>query len=324
MTAWYMFGLVLALSPVSFGQPQGVRQVTVTEIPGVVAAGAKWTIAWQGTDNADGIVGTSDGGLLFAQEQPNRVSKLDKNDKVSVFLEDTHGTGALTIDSKGRILAAERTCTDPGRQPVQCNEPTAVGVLAPERKILADNIAGKSLGRLNDLTVDKKGNVYFNGGGTFHLNAKGEVSSIGENIRTNGIMLSRDEKTLYVTNGGVLVAFDIQPNGRVRNQRDFGKLEAGGNGDGMAIDAEGRLYVTSGPGVQVFSPEGKYLGVIPTPRSVISAAFSGSDKKTLYVVGAGALAADGQEFKTPEGVRNNAKTIYKIDMLAQGFKGRAK
>jgi len=305
-------------------QPQGVREVTVTEIPGVVAAGAKWTLAWQGTDNADGIVGTADGGLLFAQEQPNRVSKLDKNDKVSVFLEDTHGTGALTIDSKGRILGAERTCTDPGRQPAQCSEPTAVAVLAPERKILADSVAGKSLGRLNDLTVDKKGNVYFNGDGTFHLDAQGRVSSIGENIRTNGIMLSRDEKTLYVTNGGVLVAFDIQPNGRVRNQREFGKLEAGGNGDGMAIDATGRLYVTSGPGVQVFSPEGKYLGVIPTPRSVISAAFSGPGKKTLYVVGAGALGPDGQEFRTPEGVRNNAKTIYKIPMLAQGFKGRAK
>jgi gluconolactonase len=312
------------------GQPEGVRQVTITEIPGVVAAGAKWTLTWQGTDNADGIVGTADGGLLFAQEQPNRISKLDKNDKVSVFLEDTHGAGALTIDSHGRILAAERTCTDPGRQPAQCSEPTAVGVLAPERKILADSFGGKSpgdgksLGRLNDLTVDKKGNVYFNGSGTFHLNAKGQVSTIGENIRTNGIMLSRDEKTLYVTNGGVLVAFDIQPNGRVGNQRDFGKLEAGGNGDGMAIDAEGRLYVTSGPGVQVFSPEGKYLGVIPTPRSVISAAFSGPDKKTLYVVGAGALGPDGQEFRTPEGVRNNAKTIYKITMLAQGFKGRAK
>src|SRR5579863_1921150 len=321
-TVWSL--LALALRPMSFGQPQGVRQVTVTEIPRVVAAGAKWTIAWQGTDNADGIVGTADGGLLFAQEQPNRVSKLDKNDKVSVFLEDTHGTGALTIDSKGRILAAERTCTDPGRQPLQCSEPTAVGVLAPERKILADNIAGKSLGRLNDLTVDKKGNVYFNGGGTFRLNAEGQVSSIGENIHTNGIMLSRDEKTLYATNGGVLVAFDIQPNGRVRNQRDFGKLEAGGNGDGMAIDAEGRLYVTSGPGVQVFSPDGKYLGVIPTPRSVISAAFSGPGKKTLYVVGAGALRADGQEFRTPEGVRNNAKTIYRIAMLAEGFEGRAK
>ena len=31
-----------------------------------------------------------------------------------------------------------------------------------------------------------------------------------------------------------------------------------------------------------------------------------------------------QEFKTPEGVRNNAKSIFKIPMLAQGFKGRVK
>jgi gluconolactonase len=76
--------------------------------------------------------------------------------------------------------------------------------------------------------------------------------------------------------------------------------------------------------VQVFDAEGKYLGVIPAPRAVISAAFSGPDKKTLYVVGSGALGADGKEFQTPDGVRNNAKTIYKIGMITQGFDGRAK
>jgi gluconolactonase len=307
-----------------FEQPQGVRDVTVTEIPGVIAAGSKWMLAWQGPDNADGIVGTSDGGLLFAQEQPNRISKLDKNDKLSAYLEDSHGTGALTIDSKGRILAAERTCTDPGGKPDQCTEPTKIAILAPERKTLADNLNGQSLGRLNDLIVDKKGGVYFNGAGTYYVSPSGKVSSIGENIRTNGITLSRDEKTLYVTNGPVIVAFDVQPDGLVTHQRDFAKLEAGGNGDGMAIDSAGRIYVTSGPGVQVLSPEGKYLGLIPTPRSVISAASSGPGKKTLYVVGAGALGPDGSEFKTPAGVRNNAKTIYKIAMQAEGFKGRAK
>src|SRR6266516_3240604 len=88
-----------ALSQIAIAQQ---REVTVTEIPGIVAAGAKWTLAWQGTDNADGIVGTADGGLLFAQEQPNRVSKLDRKDRVSVFLRDTHGGGSLTIDAKGR------------------------------------------------------------------------------------------------------------------------------------------------------------------------------------------------------------------------------
>src|SRR5436305_14393715 len=79
------------------GQPQPARDVTVTAIPGVVAAGAAWAIAWQGTDNADGIVGTDDGGLLFAQEQPNQISKLDRNDRASVFLKDTHGAGALSV-----------------------------------------------------------------------------------------------------------------------------------------------------------------------------------------------------------------------------------
>jgi gluconolactonase len=273
--------------------------VTIQGIPGVVAAGAQWTVAWQGADNADGIIGTTDGGPLFAQEQPSQISKLDQHDKVSVYLEDTHGAGAVAIDSRGRILVVERTCTDPGRRPAQCKEPTAVAVLAPERKILADNIAGKGLGRLNDLIVDKKGGVYFNGAGTFYLNPGGQVSSIGENIRTNGIMLSRDEKTLYVTNGMVIVAFDVQLDGTVKNQREFGKLEAGGAGDGMAIDAEGRLYVSTDPGVQVLSPDGKWLGVIATPRGAISVAFAGPDKKTLYVVGSGALGPDGNELRPP-------------------------
>jgi gluconolactonase len=307
------------------GQPQGARDVRVHAIPGVVADGAAWTIAWQGTDNADGIVGTADGGLLFAQEQPSQVSRLDANDQVSVFLRDTHGAGALAIDAAGRILAVERTCTDPGRRaPAACVEPTVVGVLAPEHRTLADSFDGKPLGRLNDLVVDRKGGVYFTVGGAFYANAGGRVTSLGDDIRANGIMLSRDERIVYVTNGNVVLAFDVQPDGSARNRRDFGRLEAGGNGDGMAIDAEGRVYVTSAPGVQILGTDGTYLGLIPTPRSVISVAFSGADNKTLYVVGSGALGPDGKEFLTPDGVRNNAKTIYRLPMLARGFSGRAK
>jgi gluconolactonase len=309
------------------GQPQPARAVTVTEIPGVVAGGAKWTLVWGGTDNADGIVGIDDGGLIFAQEQPNRVSKLDKNDRKSSYVENTHGTGSLAVDSRGRVFAAQRTCTDPGlRLATPCAEPTAIAIVYPEkdRKVVADNLQGKSLGRINDLTVAKNGSVYFTSGGAFHISPTGQVSTIGENLRTNGIILSPDEKTLYITNGGAIAAFDVQADGSVRNQREFAKLEAGGNGDGLAVDAAGRLYVTSAPGVQVFAADGKYLGLIPTPRNVISVAFAGADKKTLYVVGSGALDAQGKEIITAAGVRNNAKSIFKLPMLAQGFKGRAK
>ena len=317
LVAWSVFTPVLAL-----GQQ---RDVTVTAIPGVIAAGAKWQLAWQGTDNADGIVGTPDAGLLFAQEQPGDVRKLDKNDNVSIYIKDTHGAGAVAIDSRGRILAVQRTCTDPGRGNAPCSEPTAIAIIYPEkdRNVLADNYQGKPLGRLNDLVVDKKGTVYFTVGPAYYMKPGGEVISLGDNIRSNGVMLSPDDKILYVTNGGTIVAFDIQADGTVDNRRDFARLE-GGNGDGMAIDSVGRLYVTSAPGVQVFDTQGRHLGTIPAPRNVISVAFSGPEKKTLYVVGSGAVGPDGREFTTPQGVRNNAKTIYRIPMLAQGFKGRAK
>src|SRR5262245_51202496 len=63
-----------------FPQPTPEKEVTVTAIPGVVAAGAKWKLIWQGPDNADGIVATKDGGLLFAQEQPSTVGLIDKDD----------------------------------------------------------------------------------------------------------------------------------------------------------------------------------------------------------------------------------------------------
>ena len=128
-----------------------------------------------------------------------------------------------------------------------------VGILAPERKTLADNFEGKPLGRLNDLVVDRKGGAYFTVGGAFYASATGRVTSLGDNIRANGIILSRDDRVLYVTNGNTILAFDVQPDGTAVNRREFAKLEAGGAGDGMAIDAAGRALRDVGsrrPGVR--------------------------------------------------------------------------
>lgn len=307
----------------TFPQPPPARDVTIAAIPGVIDANAKWTLVWQGNENADGLVGTGDGGLLFAQEQSNHVNKIDKSGKLSVFLP-AHGPGAVTIGPKNRIIVVERTCTDPGGMPEQCKEPTGIAALTPTRMVLAESFEGQGLGRVNDLIADKKGGVYFTSNQVFYLKPKGEVITIGENLRPNGIMLSRDEKTLYITNGPAIMAFDVQPDGSVKNQREFGKL-VGGNGDGMTIDAEGRIFDTDQTaGIEVFSPEGMHLGVIPTPRTPISVAFSGPGKKTLYVSCLGALGPDGKEITTRAGVRNTAMSIYKIQMVTQGFKGRAK
>jgi gluconolactonase len=173
--------------------------------------------------------------------------------------------------------------------------------------------------------ADGKGGAYFTSGGAYHVNAQGVVSTVADqDIRSNGIMLSPDGRTLYVTNNTVVLAFDVQPDGTTRNRRDFGALDGDTGGDGMAIDSAGRLYVTANAGVHVLSPQGMHLGLIPTPRRAITLAFSGPDKKTLYVPQLGAVGPDGKAWTTPEGVRNTAMTIYKIPMLAEGFSGRPK
>jgi len=305
----------------------GERAVTVTEIPGVIAAGATWELIWADFNTADGIVGTPDGGILFAQEQTDSIRKLDVNNKEYVFVADAHGPGAVSMDSEGRVYAVQRTCTDPGRwHAASCPELTRVAMVAPEQKILANSFPdGKPLGRLNDLIADGKGGAYFTSAGLFYVNPHGVVSTIADKeTHTNGLMLSRDGKVLYVTDVTKIVAFDVLPDGSTRNRRDFADLQGDKGADGMTIDAQGRLYVTASQGVHVLAPDGKHLGLIPTPRQPITIAFSGPEKKTLYVGQMGAVGPDGKAWTTPQGTRNTAMTLYRIPMLAEGFKGRPK
>jgi gluconolactonase len=126
--------------------------------------------------------------------------------------------------------------------------------------------------------------------------------------------MSPDEKTIYVndTRGEYLIAMDVKPDGTLGSKRNFAKYEgvqkteAGfvSGADGLAVDNDGRVYAATGVGVQVFNPKGQHLGTIPLSRAPQNLAFSGPDKKTLYIVG-----------------RNAA---WKVQMLTSGYKGRAK
>ncbi len=278
--------------------PPMPRDYTVKEIPGVIAAGQKWKSIWTGTgNNADGIIASKDGGILAAQNTNSDVMLIDKNGKVSFPYKDTNTGGAVSMNKKGALFLVSRGL------------PASVLQIAPKRQPLANMYNGEPLdclgGVINDLTADSKGGVYFTMGGLYYANPKGVVTKYGENLATNGVVLSPDEKTLYVTTRG-LVAFDVQPDGSLTNQRQFSML----GGDGTTVDAAGRVYTTTNgaDGVAVIAPDGKVLGMIPTPQNFITVAFSGKDKKTLY------------------GVFNNQRfdEIFTIEMIAQGYKGRAK
>jgi len=303
--------------------PPAPRTNTITAIAGVVSADAKWTKIWQQAGNsADGILAEKNGSVVVAQEDYDTVLRIDPSGRTSVAVANAKGVGSLSMDRKGRLYGAHRTERPGSTKPDRDSIVNAITMLAPDRRTVSNKWAdGTPLSvRPNDLAADGTGGAYFTSGCLFYASADGVSSVAAEDLRTNGIAFSPDDKILYVTNGASVVAFDVTAPGKLTNRRDFAKLDGGG--DGMAVDTEGRLYVTMNAGVQVLDKSGTSLGVIPTPRGVISVAFAGPQKKTLFVVGSGADDANGNPIR--EGPQQTAATIYTLPMIAQGVKGRAK
>lgn len=294
-------------------------------IAGVVSAGTKIELIKEGFTGTEGPISLPDGSLIFTETQANRITKIAADGSTSTFLENTNGSNGLAFNAKGDLISVQVLNT-------------RVGVIYPQEhaKVLAENYEGTAFVRPNDLVVDKKGGVYFTDSGTaprpdaaaaattpaptprpavYHITPEGKLERIANDIeRPNGIQLSRDEKVLYVANTGgeYVLAYDIHADGSIGQRRNFAKLEGyrttetgpSSGADGLAIDAEGCLYVASLLGLQVFDSTGKALGIIPLPKQPQNLAFAGSDKKTLYIVGRG--------------------SAYKIATLTSGFKGRAK
>ncbi|MGD0783239.1 MAG: SMP-30/gluconolactonase/LRE family protein, partial [Candidatus Aminicenantales bacterium] len=124
----------------------------------------------------------------------------------------------------------------------------------------------------------------------------------------NGIFLSPDGATLYINNtydnesfwnvtsdkGNWIWAYDVNADGTVKNPRKFARLfltpevvDRKGKtsaADGMTIDENGGIYVATYMGVQVFDPQGRFLGIVNTPTYPVSCCFGGDDMKTLFMV----------------------------------------
>ena len=310
--------------PPPAGPPAYEAPAQVQAIPGVIAAGAHWRSVWhESGNNADGIVGTPNG-VLVAQQDSSDVVLVDADGHAKTAYEHTNTGGAVSINKKGQTFIVERGLHQAIRQ------------VSPQRRMLADTIDGDSLdclgsGGLNDLTAAANGGVYFTLGDLYYITPRGEITRQGDVTGTNGLILSPDEKRLYVTSGGfgrpgTLVAFDVQPDGVLTNERVFAHLTGGG--DGSAVDSEGRIYVSSGTVIDVIAPDdGRLLGVIPLPSGddVISLTFGGPGRRSLYAVALNhKYAKGGLGLPSDHVMGGQGGELVSIRMDAHGYEGRAK
>jgi gluconolactonase len=212
------------------------------------------------------------------------------------------GANGITIDPQGRVVYA----AEADRAVVRLEKDGS-------RTILAERYEGKRLNSPNDLVFRSDGALYFtdpSGGNRFgdwdlkkelpyqgvFLLKDGKLQPVVQDLeRPNGIVLSPDEKFLYVNDSVTrrIMRYEVQPDGRVAGGKQFADMSAAkgtGNPDGMKFDDRGNLYSVGPGGIWVFSPDGRHLGLIVPPEFAPGFAFGDADGKSLYLASSTRLA----------------------------------
>lgn len=230
--------------------------------------------------------------LYFTDIPNNRIHRGVPGGELETFLEESKSCNGLMFDGAGQLIGCQ----------MQGNV-VAIDPSTKEIRLLTSEYRKTRYNACNDLVIDRKGGIYFTdpryaapepwpqGKEAFYYRAPdGNVVRLGESLRApNGILLSPDESVLYVVPSmqKQVMAYRILAPGKIDSgkvlcelKQPEGKEDTGG--DGLTIDVEGNLYITSDLGVQCFTPEGKLLGIIAFPEQPANCAFGGPDNKTLF------------------------------------------
>jgi len=241
----------------------------------------------------EGPTQAPDGTLYFTDIPADRIYKRTPEGKLTVLLEPAGHCNGLMATANGTLYA----CSMDGRL-------ITVDTKTAEVTTLSDKYNDVRFNAPNDLVIDQLGGVYFTDphfrapdplpqGKTavYYRAADGTVSRLVDDLKApNGVILSPDEKTLYVIPSmqAEMWAYPVTSPGKLGEGKVLCTLkqadgETGRGGDGLTIDTYGNLYITSGLGLQVVSPNGKLLGIIAFPEKPANVAFGGADHRTLFV-----------------------------------------
>ncbi|WP_165066312.1 SMP-30/gluconolactonase/LRE family protein [Paludisphaera rhizosphaerae] len=283
-----VLALLLAL-PSALGGQQGDDPSAVVEPLETVEK------LWGDGTFTEGGAAAADGSILFSDIGDRIMRFHPDTGETTVFREPSHRANGMIFDAKGRLIVAEGANTGGGRR---------ISITSPdgECRTLADRFEGKRFNSPNDVTVDRKGRVYFSDPryvgeerrelefeGVFRVDPDGRIAKLETTAtKPNGLTLSPDGKTLYVADNGperrALIAVDLDEKGNASNPRVIHDFKADAGIDGMTMTTDGRVVAATPRGVAVFAPDGHRLALIPTPEAAANVEFGGDDHRTLYIL----------------------------------------
>ena len=254
----------------------------------VVAPGAKLQKLAGGFKFTEGPAADAKGNVFFTDQPNNRIYKWSVDGKLSVFHENPGRANGLYFDKNGNLLA----CAD-------LNNELWLIDMKGNVTVLVKDYRGKKLNGPNDLWIDPKGGVYFtdpfykrpywergpmeqDGQLVYYLapDRKKLIRVADDLVTPNGIIGTPDGKLLYVADikAKKTYVYTINDDGTLSNK----KLFAEEGSDGMTIDNEGNVYLTT-KDVSVYNRQGRNIERIEVAERPANVCFGGKDKNTLFI-----------------------------------------
>ncbi len=242
--------------------------------------------------------------LLFTDIPGNAIMRWSEKDGLTTWMDNAHFAIGLTRDRDGRVLSCEHSTRS-----LSALHLGPDGSLAG-REVLARSWQGRVLNSTNDVICASDGTIFFTDppfgvrvldgalhgyqqaqeiDGAFVFAVTGDAEAprpvVTDIYRPNGLCLSPDERTLYVSDSSEthhkVIALD-QDGAAASNPRDFAVMPVGVP-DGMRVDSAGRLWVAGGDGVYVWDADGQQVAHVPVPEMVTNVEFGGPDLSELYI-----------------------------------------
>jgi gluconolactonase len=267
-----------AAAPVKVSQPTQAQAAQVSPVTNTVLSEVAGKFQF-----AEGPAADSQGNVYFSDINAGRIYKWSANGQLSTFREGLNAPNGTMFDSKGNLVVCEG-----GSGRLVSIDPA--GNVTP----VVENYLGKRFNEPNDLWIDQQGGIYFtdpvfqgqrvqDGEYVYYVSPDRSTVTpvIKDLVKPNGIIGSRDGKTLYVADygAGLTYRYSVNSDGSLSGK----KMVIQSGSDGMELDTAGNLYLTTPNKVQVFDNSGKHLVDIQTQENPTNLAFGGADGKTVLI-----------------------------------------
>ncbi len=246
----------------------------------VLLPGEDWQLLGQGYSLPGGLCTAPDGTVYFADSGANRIFRVAADGSVSAVRGETSGAQSLAVQADGSLIAAQPEA----RRLVLFTGDKAEKFVASETGV-------------KDVVVASSGLTYFtdpSGRAVKLVDRKGQVSTLDTGIEfPAGLCLSPDQSLLYVSDvvGQLVYSFQIQTDGTLAYRQRYFHLHLpddprGSAADGLCVDSQGRLYVTSAVGIQFCDQAGRVNGILNKPEPgawATDVCFGGKNLDELYL-----------------------------------------